>query len=122
MQVDLEHQARHGRMVHVVRAYGFQLGFVVAPRRGLPTAVGLLLPEQQLAHPRVPVVPMLSAGLVGRLDRVVVEIVEEYLSEDPKRWAKLASEVNWRRLELLLLREILLELKKLNQGNLIPSP
>lgn len=51
-----------------------------------------------------------------------VELVEEYLSEDPKTWAKLASEVNWRRLELLLLREILLELKKLNQGNLAPSP
>ncbi len=50
------------------------------------------------------------------------EIVEEFLSDDPKRWAKLASEVNWRRLELLLLREILLELKKLNQGKLTPSP
>lgn len=44
------------------------------------------------------------------------EIVEEYLSEDAKRWTKLASEVNWRRLQLLLLREILLELKKLNQS------
>jgi len=51
-----------------------------------------------------------------------VDIVEEYLSDDPTRWAKLASEVNWRRLELLLLREILLELKKLNQSGLAPSP
>jgi len=56
------------------------------------------------------------------MTRSVVEIVEEYLSEDPKRWAKLSSEVNWRRMELLLLREILLELKKLNQSNLPPSP
>jgi hypothetical protein len=45
-----------------------------------------------------------------------LEIVEDYLSDDPRRWAKLASEVNWRRLELLLLRDILLELKKLNQN------
>ena len=51
-----------------------------------------------------------------------VDIVEEYSSDDPARWAKLASEVNWRRLELLLLREILLELKKLNQSGLAPSP
>lgn len=45
----------------------------------------------------------------------VSELVEEFLSDDPRRWAKLASDVNWRRLELLLLREILLELKKLNR-------
>ena len=56
------------------------------------------------------------------MPKSAIEIVEEYLSEDPRTWAKLASEVNWRRLELLLLREILLELKKLNQGNLAPSP
>ena len=44
------------------------------------------------------------------------EIVEEYLSDDARKWAKLASEINWRRLELLLLREILLELRKINQN------
>jgi hypothetical protein len=44
------------------------------------------------------------------------EIVEGYLSEDPAKWAKLASEVHYRRLELLLLREILIELKALNAG------
>jgi len=49
------------------------------------------------------------------MTKSAVEIVEEYLSDDSKTWAKLASEINWRRLELLLLREILLELKKLNQ-------
>lgn len=44
------------------------------------------------------------------------EIVKEYLSDDPRKWGKLSSEVNYRRLELLLLRDILLELKKLNKS------
>jgi hypothetical protein len=48
------------------------------------------------------------------MSRDVTEIVEQYLSEDPARWAKLASDVQWRRLQLLLLREILLELRTLN--------
>ncbi len=47
-----------------------------------------------------------------------VELTQEYLSEDPLKWTKLASEVNWRRLQLLLLREILIELRELNQTNL----
>jgi hypothetical protein len=51
-----------------------------------------------------------------KMAKSAAEIVEEFLSDDAKRWAKLASEVNWRRLELLLLREILLELKRLNQS------
>ena len=46
--------------------------------------------------------------------RDVAETVEEYLSDDPARWGKLASNVQWRRLQLLLLREILVELRKLN--------
>jgi len=48
------------------------------------------------------------------MTRDIAEIVEPYLSEDPARWAKLASDVQWRRLQLLLLREILLELRTLN--------
>ena len=56
------------------------------------------------------------------MTKSIEKITEEYLSEDPTRWAKLASETNWRRLELLLLREILLELKKLNQGKLASFP
>jgi hypothetical protein len=44
----------------------------------------------------------------------VLELVEPYLSDDSGRLGKLASEVQWRRLQLLLLREILLELRKLN--------
>jgi len=43
----------------------------------------------------------------------VVEMVERYLSEDPAQWAKLASDIQYRRLHLLLLREILIELRKL---------
>jgi hypothetical protein len=44
----------------------------------------------------------------------ITDLVKPYLSEDPTKWGKLASEVQWRRLQLLLLREILLELRKLN--------
>jgi hypothetical protein len=47
--------------------------------------------------------------------RDVLDLVEPYLSEDPAKWGKLASDVQWRRAQLLLLREILVELRKLNQ-------
>lgn len=50
--------------------------------------------------------------------RDIVELVEPYLSEDPTRWGKLASDIQWRRLQLLLLREILVELRKLNRAGL----
>lgn len=47
----------------------------------------------------------------------VLEILEEYISADnPRRWAKLSSTVESRRLELLLLKEILLELRALNRA------
>jgi len=45
-----------------------------------------------------------------------MELLEAYLSDDPMKWGKLASNIQWRRLQLLLLREILVELRKLNQG------
>jgi hypothetical protein len=44
----------------------------------------------------------------------VVETARDYLLDDPTKWGKLASNVQWRRLQLLLLREILLELRKLS--------
>jgi len=44
----------------------------------------------------------------------VAQLAERYLSEESSKWAKLASNVQWRRLQILLLREILLELRKLN--------
>jgi hypothetical protein len=46
----------------------------------------------------------------------VAELAARYLSDDPARWAKLASDIQWRRLQLLLLREILLELRLLRSG------
>jgi len=46
--------------------------------------------------------------------RDVVELVQEYLSDDPAKWGKLSSNIQWRRLQILLLREILVELRKLN--------
>jgi hypothetical protein len=49
------------------------------------------------------------------MDRDVAELVETYLSEDPIKWGKLASDVQYRRLHLLLLREILLELRELRR-------
>ncbi len=48
------------------------------------------------------------------MDRDVVELVEGYISDDPTKWGKLASDVQWRRMQLLLLREILVELRRLN--------
>jgi hypothetical protein len=48
--------------------------------------------------------------------RSAMEITGEFLPDDPKKWGKLASDINYRRLELLLLREILLEMKKLNRN------
>ena len=46
----------------------------------------------------------------------VVKLVEGFLSEDPGRWGKLASDVQYRRLALLLLREIVIELRELNDA------
>ena len=49
------------------------------------------------------------------MDRDVAELVEGFLSQDPSKWGKLASDVQYRRLHLLLLREILLELRELRR-------
>jgi hypothetical protein len=49
--------------------------------------------------------------------RDILDVVEPYLSEDPAKWGKLASDVQWRRAQLLLLRGILIELRKLNQSD-----
>ncbi len=46
--------------------------------------------------------------------RDIADMVGDYLSDDPTKWGKLASDVQWRRMQLLLLREILLELRRLN--------
>ena len=43
----------------------------------------------------------------------ILEVLEDYIPEDnPKKWAKLASTINYRRLTLILLKDILRELRK----------
>jgi len=45
----------------------------------------------------------------------VIEVLEEYIDEkNPNRLAKLSSDIQFRRLTLSLLREILKELRQLN--------
>ena len=46
----------------------------------------------------------------------IVEQIEPYRTSSPSGWAKLASNVQWRRLVLLLLREIVVELRALNRN------
>ncbi len=47
----------------------------------------------------------------------VIDLLEDYIPADNQRkWAKLSSTVESRRLELLLLKEILLELRKMNEA------
>ncbi len=46
----------------------------------------------------------------------VLELLESYISEEnPRKRAKLSSRINYRWLELLLLKEILVELRELNK-------
>jgi hypothetical protein len=46
----------------------------------------------------------------------VLDLLEDYIpTENRSKWVKLSSEIESRRLELLLLREILIELRKMNQ-------
>ncbi|MFC1977273.1 hypothetical protein ACFLWS_03285 [Chloroflexota bacterium] len=47
----------------------------------------------------------------------IIDLLESYVAADnPSRWAKLSSTVESRRLELLLLKEILLELREMNKA------
>jgi len=42
-------------------------------------------------------------------------LLDQYISaEEPRQWAKLSSTITYRRLVLLMLKEILLELRALN--------
>lgn len=55
------------------------------------------------------------------MPRSALEITEEFLSDDPKKWGKLSSDITYRRLHLLLLRDILLELKRISPGPSAPA-
>ena len=47
----------------------------------------------------------------------IIDLLENYIPADnPSKWAKLSSTVESRRLELLLLKGILLELRELNKS------
>jgi hypothetical protein len=46
----------------------------------------------------------------------VLELVEPYLAEDPADWESLADDLRFHRVQILLLREILVELRKLNRA------
>ena len=47
----------------------------------------------------------------------IIDLLENYIPVNNRRkWAKLSSTVDSRRLELLLLREILLELRKVREA------
>jgi len=49
--------------------------------------------------------------------RDITDLLDEYVSDDnPRKWAKLSSTIHYRRLVLLLLKAILLELRKKNQS------
>jgi hypothetical protein len=48
------------------------------------------------------------------LSNSIVEELEKFIpSKEPRKWAKLASTINYRRLQLLLLKEILVELREI---------
>ena len=50
----------------------------------------------------------------------IIDLVEPYRTNESSRWSKLASNVQWRRLVVLLLREVVVELRALRSqiGNL----
>jgi len=49
-------------------------------------------------------------------DEDILKVLEKYIpGNDSRKWARLASTINYRRLVLALLKEILIELRKLNQ-------
>ena len=49
-------------------------------------------------------------------EKDILEVLESYIpSNDPRKWAKLSGTIGYRRLVLSLLKEILIELRKLNQ-------
>jgi hypothetical protein len=49
-------------------------------------------------------------------EKDILEVLESYIPcDDPRKWTKLSSTIGYRRLVLALLKEILIELRKLNR-------
>ena len=49
-------------------------------------------------------------------EKDILEVLEGYIPEhDARKWARLSSTISYRRLVLTLLKEILIELRRLNQ-------
>ncbi len=45
----------------------------------------------------------------------ILSELEKFIPDDnPRKWAKLSSEIDFRRLQLTLLKEILIELRQIN--------
>jgi hypothetical protein len=46
----------------------------------------------------------------------ILEVLQDYIPEaNPRKWARLSSNIEYRRLNLLLLKDILCELRNLTQ-------
>jgi hypothetical protein len=53
----------------------------------------------------------------------ILDLLEEYIPEDnPRKWAKLNSLLDYRRLHLSLLKAILIELRKMNGREVKDTP
>src|SRR5262249_34593580 len=81
VQIDVQHQRRHRRRIDLVR---LDKAGLRRARRNVPAPIRGLLGQQQLADLRMPAVPVLAASLVGRLDGVVVVIVEVLSAAGPR--------------------------------------
>ncbi len=50
------------------------------------------------------------------MSKDVLELLDDFVSSDPIKWGKLSSTVNYRRLELMLLKEMVLEVRRMNEA------
>lgn len=57
---------------------------------------------------------MIDRERIDKMSDILLEL-DRYIPEDnPRKWAKLSSDIEFRRLELTLLKEILIELRQIN--------
>ena len=51
----------------------------------------------------------------GMFFKAILSELDKYIPEgNPRKWAKLSNDIDFRRLQLTLLKEILIELKQIN--------